>query len=145
MGMPKTSKCAAGAYVSGKVPAGDDAVTPIDPLCICPASTYLSPTAATCNDCTALVDLISTLYHECVHQGQCALTDPTDRGREREAYCDEAAFDQVKLLGQCRTGLCGKGVGNINDCLQIVHRRRNVAIAKCKSLGGTVNYNIPFS
>ena len=144
IGMPNTASCAGGGSVSKSVAAGNLAETAIDPLCLCSATTYLKPSTATCNTCASLVELISTLYHECVHQGQCALTS-TDQSRERDAYCSEAAFDHGKLLGQCQAGLCGNAPAQINQCLRTVHDKRNESIQQCKDRGGTVNYRIPFN
>jgi RHS repeat-associated protein len=144
MGMAQTSTCAAGASISAQVPAGDAGATAIDPACLCSQPVYLAPATAKCGTCYDLVQLISALYHECVHTRQCALTT-TDKGRETEAYCNEAAFDHMKLGGLCQRGLCGGTQSQINSCIATVHQTRNEAIAQCKQRGGTVNYNIPFN
>jgi RHS repeat-associated protein len=142
--MPKTANCAGAAGIGSKIPAGVGGETPLAPVCACPQYAYLSPSTAKCNDSTSLVDMISTLYHECVHTQQCA-TISTEKSRERDAYCDEAAFDHVKLLGLCSKGLCGTGLSQVNSCLAIVHNKRNESIAACRQRGGTPNYNMTFS
>jgi hypothetical protein len=144
LNMPQTSTCASSAGIGTKIPASLGGETPLAPVCVCPQYAYLSPSTAKCNDCTSLVDMISTLYHECVHTQQCA-TISTDKSRERDAYCDEAAFDHVKLLGLCSKGLCAGTSSDVNECLQIVHKKRNESISACKQRGGTPNYNMTFS
>jgi hypothetical protein len=139
-----TANCAGAVDIGSKIPAELGGETPMAPVCMCPQYAYLSPSTAKCNDCTALVDMISTLYHECVHTQQCA-TISTVRSRERDACRDEAAFDHVKLLGLCSKGLCGSGLSQVNSCLAVVHSKRNESIAACKQRGGTPNYNKTFS
>jgi RHS repeat-associated protein len=144
MGMPNTASCAGSASIGTKIPGGNSGDTPIDGLCLCPQYIYISPPTAKCSDCGSLVDLISTMYHECVHTHQCGAST-TENSRETEAYCNEAAFDHMKLQGMCAKGLCGSGLSNVNDCLKEVQAARNLATRRCQDLGGTVNYQIPFN
>ncbi len=98
LGMPNTASCAGSAGIGAKIAGGNAGETPLDSLCACTPYVYLAASTAKCKDCTSIVELVSTLYHECVHTHQCALLT-TDKSREQQAYCNEAAFDHVKLLG----------------------------------------------
>ena len=141
---PQAANCASGVSFSKSVADAKLAETVIDSAFICSQTTHLKPKTATCNTCAGLVELTSTIYHECVHQGQCAITS-TENSRERDAYCDEAAFDRMKLRGQCQAGLCGKSPAQVNQCLMEVHGKRNESIQECRDRGGTPNYRIPFN
>ena len=144
MGLPKTAKCGSNVSVStdAKVVKRDDAgVTYQVWPCVCPQYSYLKPDTAECSDCKKLVDLIATIYHECVHQRQCHKSEFVD---EREAYCKEAAFEQTKLLPLCEKGLCGKDPAQIRACKQSVRAALGLSSNWCKKkYNSNVDINIP--
>jgi RHS repeat-associated protein len=100
----------------------------------CGVVTILHPNIAACGSCSSFVTLLTTIVHECIHQGQ-----SSSMGVD-EAEC-AALSKTANMLASIGPALCGAAVGdgmcgNQAQCMSSVNQNRQTELTRLGTLKG---------
>jgi RHS repeat-associated protein len=100
------------------------------PGCFQGARIYLPGFSLNCRRCEDFLQLITTIYHECIHAKEChSFGSPAD---EKLAYCNEHRFIDQVLRNNNPGGACASAV-NYDD---LIDEMANTAQQKCNTSTG---------